>query len=61
MQEFRHGTRYGYERANCRCELCRGWNATNAREYRKRRMARTGEFMLHGRFYRKVKDGNDTS
>lgn len=49
-----HGRRYSYINAGCRCDLCRGWNAKNAREYRKRRMARTGEYILHGKFYKKV-------
>lgn len=47
---FKHGTNYGYQHKHCRCEECRAWWNAWSRTYRKRRMARTGERMVDGKF-----------
>ena len=39
---MKHGTRYGYTQALCRCGECRAWNAANQREVRRRRKERGG-------------------
>lgn len=46
-----HGTNSSYKKRRCRCQECRDWNSANMRRYRQARMRRTGEIMLHGRFY----------
>lgn len=61
VDDSRHGRRYMYKVLGCRCPKCQEWCKMEARAYRKRRMARTGEIMLHGRFYlpeEVVKDDN---
>lgn len=39
---WRHGTRFGYRQAKCRCDECRAWAANEAREYRAEYRERTG-------------------
>lgn len=55
-----HGTRYMYQTMRCRCKLCRGWNAGYSKDYRRRRMERTGEILLHG-YFLPGKDNNVNS
>ena len=31
---FRHGTRYDYRKAKCRCQSCKDWQAGDMRAYR---------------------------
>ena len=38
-----HGKNYGYFKKNCRGPKCRAWWAAYQKEYRKKRMAITGE------------------
>lgn len=40
---MRHGTRYAYDIAGCRCDDCRAWNTANTRAKRERRRARDAE------------------
>lgn len=41
-----------YNNYGCRCPVCKKDHAAYYRDYRRRRMARTGEHMRRGRFIR---------
>jgi hypothetical protein len=45
-----HGTWVGWKSWGCTCPECRAAWAAYQRDYRRRRMAATGERVLHGRF-----------
>lgn len=48
---WNHGAS-GYRNYACRCRTCKDGFAADMREYRQRRMARNGERMLAGRFFK---------
>jgi hypothetical protein len=46
----------GYKHHGCRCQECRAGHAAEQCAYRARRMERTGERMLDGRFTARLAD-----